>query len=208
MMRILIVRGHKVARSAVRSILERVTGWKVVAEVDNGKDAVAKAVETRPDVAIIDDSSAEVNSIETIYRIHAWIPKTEILVLTGHHSDDLVAHLREAGARGHMVKSDAKQYLIAAVETVADRKPFFAGRISQEGLPVAHYRDREVALSPRERVIVRLIAEGHSNKEISQVLALSVKTIEGHRAAAMRKLGLKSTAALVRYAVRKGLVTP
>ena len=90
-MRILIVRDHKVARSAVRSILERVTGWKVVAEVDNGKDAVAKAVETRPDVAIIDDSSGEVNSIETIYRIHVWIPKTDEPILLRTADDVSVA---------------------------------------------------------------------------------------------------------------------
>ena len=206
MARILILDGCKMARSPLRAILKKNAGWEVVTAAENGKDAVAKAIETQPDVVIIDYAPSGVNVIEIIDRIHACIPKAEILVIIKHHSDHLIKQLREAGARGHMIKSDAKQYLIPAVETLAERKPFFAGSISKRMLP--RHRAREVALSLRERVIVRLISEGHSNKEISEVLALSVKTVEGHRAAAMGKLGLKSTAALVRYAVRKGLVTP
>jgi DNA-binding NarL/FixJ family response regulator len=192
MARILILDGCKMARSSLRAILRKNAGWEVVTAAENGKDGVAKAIETQPDV-VID-------------RIHAYIPKAEILVLTPHQSDELIEQLQKAGARGHMIKSDAKQYLIPAVETLADRKPFFVGNISKRMLP--HHREREVALSSRERVIVRLISEGLSNKEIGEVLDLSVKTIEDHRAAAMGKLGLKSTAALVRYAVRNGLVVP
>jgi len=203
MARILILDGCKMARSPLRAILKKNAGWEVVTAAENGKDAVAKAIETQPDVVIIDYAPSGVNVIEIIDRIHACIPKAEILVIIKHHSDHLIKQLREAGARGHMIKSDAKQYLIPAVETLAERKPFFAGSISKRMLPA-----REVALSLRERVIVRLISEGHSNKEISEILDLSVKTIEDHRAGAMGKLGLKSTAALVRYAVRSGLVTP
>ena len=128
-----------------------------------------------------------------------------------HDSDVLVGELLEAGARAYLLKSDAKQYLIAAVEALADHKPFFTGRISQQLLDAflaTHQGKPEAALSPRERVIVQLIAEGHSNREMSEILNLSVKTVETHRAAAMRKLNLKSTAALVRYAVRNRLVEP
>jgi DNA-binding NarL/FixJ family response regulator len=189
-------------RSDLRAILEGRAGWEIVAEAKNGKEAIAKAIETQPDVAIIDYSLRLMNGIEVTCQIHAGIPKAEILVFTLHHSEELVRQLLEAGARGHLLKSDAKQYLIPAVETLADHKPFFAGRISQQhGQP-------EAALSPRERVIVQLIAQGHSNKEMSEILSLSLKTIEGHRAAAMRKLNSRSTAALVRYAVRNRLVEP
>ena len=211
MTRILIADGHEAVRSNLRAILERRAGWEIVAEAKNGNDAIAKAIETQPDVAIIDYSLRVMNGIEVTGQIHARIPKAEILVFTLHHSEELVRQLLEAGARGHLLKSDAKQYLIPAVETLADHKPFFAGRISQQMLPASlanHHGKPEAALSPRERVIVQLIAQGHSNKEMSEILSLSLKTIEGHRAAAMRKLNSRSTAALVRYAVRNRLVEP
>jgi DNA-binding NarL/FixJ family response regulator len=209
--RILIADDHEVVRSGLRAILEAHEGWEVVAEAENGKDAIAKAVETKPDVAIIDYSLPVMNGIEATRQIHARIPSAEILIFTMHDSDVLVGELLDAGARAYLLKSDAKQYLIAAVQALADHKPFFTGRISQQLLDAflaTHHGKTEAALSPRERVIVQLIAEGHSNKQMSEVLSLSVKTIETHRAAAMRKLNLKSTAALVRYAVRNRLVEP
>jgi len=209
--RILIADDHEVVRSGLRAILEAHNGWEVVAEAENGKDAIAKAVESQPDVAIIDYSLPVMNGIEATRQIHARLPKAEILIFTMHDSDVLVGELLEAGARAYLLKSDAKQYLIAAVEALADHKPFFTGRISQQLLDAflaTHQGKAEAALSPRERVIVQLIAEGHSNREMSEILNLSVKTIETHRAAAMRKLNLRSTAALVRYAVRNRLVEP
>jgi DNA-binding NarL/FixJ family response regulator len=200
---------RQVVRSDLRAIFEGRAGWEIVAEAKNGKEAIAKAIETQPDVAIIDYSLRLMNGIEVTCQIHAGIPKAEILVFTLHHSEELVRQLLEAGARGHLLKSDVKQYLIPAVETLADHKPFFAGRISQQPASLANQHGQpEAALSPRERVIVQLIAQGHSNKEMSEILSLSLKTIEGHRAAAMRKLNFRSTAALVRYAVRNRLVEP
>jgi DNA-binding NarL/FixJ family response regulator len=209
--RILIADDHEVVRSGLRAILEAREGWHVVAEAENGKDAVAKAVESRPDVAIIDYSLPLMNGVEATRQIHARVPETEILIFTMHDSDVLVGELLEAGARAYLLKSDAGQYLIAAVEALAKHKPFFTGRVSEQLLSsfLATYQRKDGAqLSPRERVIVQLIAEGHGNKEIGEILNLSVKTIETHRAAAMRKLNLKSTAALVRYAVRHRLVEP
>ena len=211
MTRILIADDHEVVRSGLRAILEAHNGWEVVAEAENGKDAIAKAVESQPDVAIIDYSLPVMNGIEATRQIHARLPKAEILIFTMHDSDVLVGELLEAGARAYLLKSDAKQYLIAAVEALAEHKPFFTGRISQQLLDAflaTHQGKPEAALSPRERVIVQLIAEGHSNREMSEILNLSVKTVETHRAAAMRKLNLRSTAALVRYAVRNRLVEP
>jgi DNA-binding NarL/FixJ family response regulator len=209
--RILIADDHEVVRSGLRAILEAHEGWEVVAEAENGKDAIAKAIETEPDVAIIDYSLPLMNGIEATRQIRARLPGAEILIFTMHDSDVLVGELLAAGARAYLLKSDAKQYLIAAVEALADHKPFFTGRVSEHLLNsflATHHRKDEAVLSPRERVIVQLIAEGHGNKEMGEILNLSVKTIETHRAAAMRKLNLKTTAALVRYAIRNRLVEP
>jgi len=209
--RILLADDHEVVRSGLRAVLEAHEGWEVVAEAGNGKDAIAQAIESKPDVAIIDYSLPIMNGIEATRQIRARLPGTEILIFTMHDSDALLGELLEAGARAYLLKSDAKQYLIAAVESLTDHKPFFTGRVSErllESYLKAQHRKGENTLSPRERVIVQLIAEGHGNKEMGAILNLSVKTIESHRAAAMRKLNVTSTAAIVRYAVRNKLVEP
>jgi DNA-binding NarL/FixJ family response regulator len=209
--RILIADDHEVVRSGLRAILESHPGWEVVAEADNGKDAVAKAVASEPDVAIIDYALPLMNGIEATRQIHARLPTAEVLIFTMHDSDVLLGELLEAGARAYLLKSDAKQFLIAAVDALANHRPFFTGRVSDQLLKAflnaQHHKDGSI-LSPRERVIVQLIAEGHGNKEMAEILNLSVKTIETHRAAALRKLNLKSTAALVRYAIRNRMVEP
>ena len=198
-------------RAGLRAILETHPGWQVVAEAANGKDAIAEAIESKPDVAIIDYSLPVINGIEATRQIHARLPKAEILIFTMHDSDVLVGELLDAGARAYLLKSDAKQYLIAAVESLINHKPFFTGRVSEQLLD-SYLTTRsgrpEGALSPRERMIVQLIAEGNGNKEMAALLNLSVKTIESHRATAMRKLNVTSTAGIVRYAIRNKLVEP
>jgi DNA-binding NarL/FixJ family response regulator len=209
--RILIADDHEVVRSGLRSILEAHEGWAVVAEACDGREAIGKAVESKPDVAIIDYSLPLMNGVEVTRQIRARVPTAEILIFTMHDSNVLVGELLEAGARAYLLKSDAKRYLIAAVEALSDHKPFFTGRVSEqllESFLANNVGDDHSSLSPRERGIVQLIAEGHSNKEMSEILNLSVKTIETHRAAAMRKLKLTSTAAIVRYAIRNKLVDP
>jgi DNA-binding NarL/FixJ family response regulator len=209
--RILIADDHEVVRSGLRSILEAHEGWAVVAEACDGREAIGKAVESKPDVAIIDYSLPLMNGVEVTRQIRARVPTAEILIFTMHDSNVLVGELLEAGARAYLLKSDAKRYLIAAVEALSDHKPFFTGRVSEqllESFLANNVGAAHSSLSPRERGIVQLIAEGHSNKEMSEILNLSVKTIETHRAAAMRKLKLTSTAAIVRYAIRNKLVDP
>ena len=127
-----------------------------------------------------------------------------------HDSDVLIREVLEAGARAYLLKSDANRHLVAAVESLAAHKPFFTGRVSEQLLDtfLSRQRGNDTSLSPRERVIVQLIAEGHSNKQMSEILGLSIKTIETHRASAMRKLNVTSTAAVVRYAIRNKLVEP
>jgi len=209
--RILIADDHEVVRSGLRAILEAHDGWQVVAEAEDGKDAIAKALESKPDVAIVDYSLPLINGIEVTRQIRGRIPEAEILIFTMHDSEILLRELLEAGARAYLLKSDAKQYLIAAVDSLINHKPFFTGRVSEQLLATYLMSDRfkgEGTLTPRERLVVQLIAEGHGNKEIGSILNLSVKTIESHRATAMRKLNVTSTAAIVRYAIRNRLVEP
>jgi DNA-binding NarL/FixJ family response regulator len=209
--RILIADDHEVVRSGLRTVVEAQPGWTVVAEASDGRDALAKALDTKPDVAIIDYSLPLLNGAEVTRQIRARVPAVEVLIFTMHDSDSLLADILAAGARAYLLKSDANQYLIAAVASLANHKPFFAGRISEQLLDSylsTHQGKSDGLLSPRERAIVQLIAEGNSNKDMSEALGLSVKTIESHRASAMRKLKLTSTAAVVRYAIRNKLVGP
>lgn len=211
MTRILIADDHEVVRAGLRAILESHEGWAVVAEAVDGKDAIAKAIDSKPDVAIVDYSLPVINGIEATRQIHARLPNAEILIFTMHDSDVLVGELLEAGARAYLLKSDAKQYLVAAVESLVNHKPFFTGRVSEQLLDsylTTRSRRADGSLSPRERVIVQLIAEGYGNKEMAATLNLSVKTVESHRATAMRKLNVTSTAGIVRYAIRNKLVEP
>jgi DNA-binding NarL/FixJ family response regulator len=209
--RILIADDHEVVRSGLRSILEAREGWQVVAEASDGKEAIAQAIDTKPDVAIIDYSLPTMNGIEAARQIRMRVPSAEVLIFTMHDSDILMGEALEAGARAYLLKSDAKQYLVAAVESLASHKPFFTGKLSEQLLETflsLHHGKSGVSLSARERAVVQLIAEGHSNKEMGKILNLSVKTIETHRAVAMRKLNLTSTAAIVRYAIRNKIVEP
>lgn len=211
MIRILIADDHEVVRSGLRAIIEAHDGWEVVAEACDGKEAVTKALETKPNIAIVDYSLPVFNGVEVTRQIKARVPKTEILIFTMHDSDALISDLLQAGARACLQKSDAKQHLIGAIEALAAHEPFLTGKMSDkllESFLLVHHKRSKDELSPREQNIVQLIAEGHTNKQMSDVLSLSIKTIETHRATAMRKLNVSSTAGLVRYAIRRKLVEP
>jgi len=208
--RILIADDHEVVRSGLRSILQTREGWEVVAEADNGKDAITLIVEKTPDVAIIDYSLPLINVVEVTRSIKGRQLDTQILIFTMHDNDALVRESFRAGARAFLLKSEAKRQLTAAVEALLAHKPYFTGIVSEKML--ASYLSTNsapmVSLSPRERMVIQLISEGYSNKGMSKVLNLSVKTIETHRASAMHKLSVKSTAGLVRYAIKNMLIEP
>ena len=207
MKRILIADDHETVRSGLRAVLEEHAGWEVVAEAHDGAEAVAGAVATRPDVAIVDYSMPFMTGVEVARRIRQHQLATEILIFTMHDSNSLALEAFQAGARAFLLKSDANKTLLAAVESLILHKPFYTGTFSSELNGVlAGKRDPNQVLSPREKTIVKLVAEGHSNKGVSAFLNISIKTTETHRAAAMRKLGINSTAALVRYAVRNSLI--
>jgi DNA-binding NarL/FixJ family response regulator len=210
MTRILIADDHDVVRSGLRAILGDQPGWEVVAEAEDGQQAVELAGSTQPDVAILDYQLPLMNGIEATRQIRAFQPRTEVLIFTMHGSEPLIRELLEAGARGYLLKSDARRFLIAAVEALARHQPFFTGPVSETLLSsyLANSHSQGDALSSRERGVVQLIAEGRTNKEVAQLLGINLKTVETHRAAAMRKINAHTSADLVRYAIRNKMVEP
>ena len=208
MTRILIADDHEVVRSGLRSIIEAQPRWEIVGEAVDGKDAVRKAVDLKPDVAILDYSLPLINGVEATRQIVARSPGSEIMIFTMHDSETLIFDLLKAGARGYLLKSDAGRFLVSDIESLAAHKPFFTARVSETLLDsyLTRAGTAECILTPRERGVIQLIAEGHSNKQIANILTISVKTVETHRAAVMRKLNLSSAAGLVRYAVRNKII--
>ena len=206
--RILIVDDHDVVRRGVRTLLETRPNLIVVAEASNGRAALDEARATRPDIAVIDYSLPELNGVDLTLALKREIPRIEILLYTMHDREDLILEALRAGARGYVLKSDTERHLLSAIEALSIHRPYFSGVISEtlldrflESAPAA-----QATLTHREREVVQLIAEGRINKEIGHILAISVKTVETHRASAMHKLKLRTTAELVRYAVRNNIV--
>ena len=209
--RILIADDHELVRQGLRRVLETRREWEVCAEAQNGRDAVAKAREFKPDLVIIDFSMPELNGLEATRQIRAALPRCEVLVLTMHEAESLVREVLAAGARGFMLKSDAGHSLVQAVETLLRHKPFFTPKVSELVLhgylnPAPADDETEGPLSPRERQIVQLVAEGKSSKEVADSLGISARTVETHRGNILRKLKLRSVTDLVRYAVRNKIV--
>ena len=207
MKRILIADDHEAVRSGLRAVLAQRSDWEVVAEASDGSKAVAAAIESQPHVAIVDFSMPRMTGVEVARRIKEYPLLTEVLIFTVHNSSLLAQQAYQAGARAFLVKSDANKLLLAAVDSLLVHRPFCVRHGSNE-FDHGSADDASVhhGLTPRERLVVKLVAEGYSNKGISAILNLSVKTTEAHRAAAMRKLDVNSTAGLVRYAVRARLV--
>jgi DNA-binding NarL/FixJ family response regulator len=206
--RILIADDHEIVRSGLRRIVQAHANWEVVAEAGDGKEAVVKALETKPDVVVIDYSMPFLNGVEATRQIRAQLPKTEVLMFTMHDQEALVREGLKAGARGYLLKSNAQQHLIDAIESLAVHKAYFCPQVSETLLRDYASKPDQLrdAITARERTIVQLVAEGHSSKAIAKTLDISLKTVETHRNKVMRKLDLSNSAALVRYAVRNGLI--
>jgi DNA-binding NarL/FixJ family response regulator len=212
-LRILIADDHSVVRAGLRALLESRPGWEVVAEASDGREAVEKATKLKPDVAVLDIGMPLLNGVEATRRIRSSSPSTEILILTMHESDDLVQQVVSAGARGYILKDEADRVLIAAVDAARHHKPYFSTRIAstrsaEELTPPDGTKVSRQRLTPREREILQLLAEGKSNKEVANLLGISVNTAEAHRANIMLKLGVHSLAELVHYAIRNQIIKP
>jgi DNA-binding NarL/FixJ family response regulator len=209
--RILIADDHDVVRSGLRSIVEHRDGWEVVGEAGDGRTALTMALSLKPDILITDYSIPLMNGVEVTRQVRTRLDRTEVLMFTMHDTDEIITQALAAGAKAFLLKSDAKQYLVSAIESLANRKPFFTGKLSERMLDsyLSKETDRAVPLlTPRERMVVQLIAEGNSNKQISSLLNVSIKTVESQRSAAMKKIDATSTAGLVRYAIRNKLIEP
>jgi DNA-binding NarL/FixJ family response regulator len=211
-LRILVADDHPVVRRGVRALLESQTDWQVCGEATTGRDAVERVKRLDPDIVLLDLSMPELNGLDAARRIQRDSPRTQVLVLTMHHSEELAHQLMQAGARGYVLKSDADRELIAAVESLQRHRSFVTPNLAGTRARSPELTFEESAagswseLTTREREIVQLVAEGRSSKEVAASLQISVKTVESHRTNIMRKLRIRSVGQLVRYAVRNGIV--
>jgi DNA-binding NarL/FixJ family response regulator len=214
-LRILIADDHGLVRRGARAVLSSRRGWRVVGEAANGREAVQKAVELKPDVAVVDISMPELSGVEAVCQIREAVPDTKVLVLTMHESDQMVQRALEAGAHGYILKSDLTDSLPKAVKAVAEGKRFLTPKVSEIVLDGflskrSPHRQEERAgarVTPREVEVIRLLAEGKTNKEIAALLEIAVRTVETHRSKIMLKLGLHSLAEIIHYAMRHGIAT-
>lgn len=213
--RILIADDFPLFRKGVREHLESQSGYEVVGEAATGLEALAKAKRLKPDVVILDISMPDLNGVEATRQILTEVPKTEVLILTLHESEDLVHKVLRAGARGYVLKSDAESTLIEAVEAVRQHKAFFASKVAamvledylKGGKRLLGEKASPHELTPRERQIVQLLAEGKSNKEIASMLGIALHTVVTHRSNIMHKLEVHTISQLVRYAIRNKMVS-
>jgi DNA-binding NarL/FixJ family response regulator len=212
-LRIMLADDHDIVREGLRSLIEGQPGWQIVGEAVNGRHAVKEAKRLRPDLVILDMGMPELNGLDVIRQILKALPRTEVLVVTMHESEDLIRQALEAGARGYILKTEAARHLVSAIKTLAEGKPYLtceAGQVVLQGFldasasPVSERRTQR--LTNREREIVQLLAEGKSNKEVAAQLDISVRTAECHRRNIMHKLDLHSMTGLIRYAIRNNIV--
>jgi DNA-binding NarL/FixJ family response regulator len=210
--RILIADDHELIRRGLVSALAERPQWIVVAQAADGRQACELAARHTPEIAVLDLTMPELNGLDATREIRISTPKTRILIVTAHESEQLIRDVLDAGAMGYVLKSDAGRMLVQAIDALLDERPFFTSKVARVVLD-GYLRSGEnaetqatAALSPRERQIVQLLAEGNNNKEVARVLELSVKTVETHRSNIMRKMEFGSLADLVRYAIRNKIV--
>jgi|SRR5947209_7689678 DNA-binding NarL/FixJ family response regulator len=209
--RVVIADDHEIVRQGLKNLLEA-EGCEVCAEYSTGREVVEGVTKLRPEVAVIDISMPDLNGVEATQQISKQVPDTKVVVLTMHDSEELARKVLEAGARGYVLKSDAVRDLANAVKSVVKGKPFFSGKISdmllRGYLEGSRKSESELipALTPREREVVQLLAEGKSSKEVASILGTSPATVETQRAKIMQKLDLHSVTDLVRYAIRNHII--
>jgi len=211
--RILVADDHEVVRQGVGARLEGQRGWVVCGEASMGREAVAKAVDQRPDIVVLDISMPELNGLEATRQIRRSVP-AKILILTVHESDQVVTEVLDAGAHGYVLKTDAGRKLVEAIRALLGRQEFLTERVQLAGARRTQARRAAGArrgagrLSPREREVLQLLVEGRSSKEIGTVLGMTTKTAEKHREHILGKLNLHSMSELVRYAIRNRIIEP
>jgi len=213
--RILIADDHEIVRHGLRALIETRAEWEVCGEAVTGQQAIEETKRLKPDVVVMDITMPQMNGLEATRQLKKAAPQSQVLILSVHDSEQVVREVLEAGARGYVLKSDAGRELLAAIDALCHNKTFFTTRVSEmvlegylKGGTADQARDALSTLTAREREIVQLLAGGKSNKEAADLLGISVKTVETHRAHMMAKLNLHSMSDLVRYAIRNQLVEP
>ena len=212
--RVLIADDHTMVRQGIKIMLQAQQDMDVVGEAANGREAVQKAEETDPDVVILDLSMPIMNGLEAAKAIAKMNPRIGILVLTMHLNEEYAFQVLSSGAKGYMIKESSAEEMIKAVRSVYRHEEYLDPRLPKDVIDA--YRKRAMfsnpdgtpkdILTPREREVLKLIAEGRSNKEIAQLLGLSVKTVDVHRTNLMKKLNIHDVATLVKFAIKKGLI--
>jgi DNA-binding NarL/FixJ family response regulator len=214
-LRILVADDHELVRRGIRGVLRAQRGWRVIGEATNGREAVEKTNNLKPDVAIVDLSMPELDGLQATRLIREVAPRTSIVVLTMHESDQMVRRVLDAGALGYVLKSDLAAHLVKAVKDVSAGKLFLTPRVSdivlkgflKNGNQPEPRENSRARPTPREVQVIRLVAEGKANKEIAAELGIAMRTVETHRAKIMLKLGLHSLAELIHYAIRHKMFT-
>ena len=212
---ILLVDDHVVIRKGLHALLSAKPGWKVIGEASNGREAIESARSLQPDLIIADISMPQLNGLDAIPRLLKAAPNTRILILSMHDEEELIQRALQAGASAFVLKSDAEQSLLKAVEWVLNGKKFVSPSVTRivlnslPGTKGSHRGSANVGLlTEREQEVVQLLAEGYSNKQVANLLMISVRTAENHRARLSKKLGVNSLSGLVRYAIRNHIISP
>ncbi|CAN7373042.1 response regulator transcription factor [Phenylobacterium sp. LjRoot219] len=211
MLRILIADDHEIVRKGVRDVIEAHPGWEVCGEAADGQAALEIALREKPDVAVLDVSLPLLNGVALTRRLKQECPATNVLLFTMHDDDETVSGGLAAGARGYVLKTDSERYLEAAISALGANRPYFSSFVSELLLDAAindRKRSRLESFTIRELEVAQLIAEGNSNKQIARNLEISIKTVESHRSAAMRKAGARTAAEFVRFAIKHNLIQP
>ena len=208
---VLLAEDHTLVRKGLRALLEDHTEIEVIAEADEGRQAVRMVEQTRPDVVLMDFSMPGLNGLEATRQIKQRLPEIKVLVLTRHKNQEYIDRVLEAGASGYIIKKSAPEELVLAIQAVHRGDSYLDPAISQSIIngyldkPKAEPEDHYHKLTPRQREVLQLIAEGHSTKQIAAMLNISINTVENHRANLMKNLGVHSTTELTQYAIRAGI---
>jgi DNA-binding NarL/FixJ family response regulator len=207
--RVLLAEDHALIRQGLRALLEK-RGFQVVCEASDGQEAVRLVETTQPDVAVIDISMPILNGVDATRELKKSSPKTKVIILTQHDKDQYVTEALRAGAKGYVLKNQAAEDLVHAIQEVCHGSVYLSPNISRTVVDAYLSKNYISAdpLSQRERQVLQLVSEGNSTKDIAVHLGISAKTAESHRTRLMKKLDIHETASLVRYAIRRGLIQP
>lgn len=212
--RVLLVEDHTIVRKGLRSLLDGEAGIEVIGEAEDGREAIKKVQQLLPDVVLMDITMPALSGLEATRQIKKRFPEIKVLILTMHAAGEYIFQILRAGASGYVVKQAAPAELVSAIQAVHRGESFLSPSISRKVIEEYIRQAEAVAekdsydqLTPREREVLQLVAEGRSNREIAKLLHVSIKTVETHRAHLMNKLDIHSTAELTQYAIRKGVIT-